>query len=172
MKLYYADLTDASSLRRWLDTILPTRSTTSSSSPTSPSPLRSLNTPPTSSPPVPSASSRPSAPTSTTTRPAPNEMFGSTPPKSETTPFHPRSLYVAAKCAAHWYTVNYREAYDIFACNGNLFNHESPTSPPRRELHHPQDHPCQRTSLLPQLWPRCHCYSTPPTPLPDPSVPR
>ncbi|KAG5223327.1 GDP-mannose 4,6 dehydratase [Salix suchowensis] len=54
-------------------------------------------------------------------------MFGSTPPpQSETTPFHPRSPYAASKCAAHWYTVNYREAYGLFACNGILFNHESP----------------------------------------------
>ncbi|KAI5020003.1 hypothetical protein ZWY2020_044891 [Hordeum vulgare] len=57
-----------------------------------------------------------------------SEMFGSTPPpQSEATPFHPRPPpYAAAKVAAHWYTVNYREAYDICACNGVLFNHESP----------------------------------------------
>ncbi|URD88622.1 GDP-mannose 4,6 dehydratase [Musa troglodytarum] len=54
-------------------------------------------------------------------------MFGSTPPpQSEASPFHPRSPYAAAKVAAHWYTVNYREAYGLFACNGILFNHESP----------------------------------------------
>uniref|UniRef100_J3MB34 GDP-mannose 4,6-dehydratase n=1 Tax=Oryza brachyantha TaxID=4533 RepID=J3MB34_ORYBR len=56
-----------------------------------------------------------------------SEMFGSTPPpQNEASPFHPRSPYAAAKVAAHWYTVNYREAYGLFACNGVLFNHESP----------------------------------------------
>ncbi|WP_183573018.1 GDP-mannose 4,6-dehydratase [Mucilaginibacter sp. X5P1] len=47
-------------------------------------------------------------------------------PQSETTPFYPRSPYAVAKLYAYWITVNYREAYDIFACNGILFNHESP----------------------------------------------
>lgn len=47
-------------------------------------------------------------------------------PQSETTPFYPRSPYAAAKIYAYWVTVNYREAYDMFACNGILFNHESP----------------------------------------------
>ena len=56
-----------------------------------------------------------------------SEMFGSTaPPQSEDSPFHPRSPYAVGKAAAHWYVVNYREAYDLFACNGILFNHESP----------------------------------------------
>jgi GDPmannose 4,6-dehydratase len=56
-----------------------------------------------------------------------SEMFGaSPPPQSETTPFHPRSPYAVSKLAAHWYMVNYREAYGLFACNGILFNHESP----------------------------------------------
>jgi GDPmannose 4,6-dehydratase len=54
-------------------------------------------------------------------------MFGATaPPQSETTPFYPRSPYAVAKVAAHWYAVNYREAYGLFVCNGILFNHESP----------------------------------------------
>jgi len=47
-------------------------------------------------------------------------------PQSETTPFYPRSPYGVAKLYAHWITVNYREAYDLYACNGILFNHESP----------------------------------------------
>lgn len=56
-----------------------------------------------------------------------SEMFGNAPaPQSETTPFEPRSPYAAAKAYAHWMTVNYREAYGLFATNGILFNHESP----------------------------------------------
>jgi GDPmannose 4,6-dehydratase len=56
-----------------------------------------------------------------------SEMFGSSPPpQSETTPFHPRSPYAVAKVCAYWATVNYRESYNLFACNGILFNHESP----------------------------------------------
>lgn len=47
-------------------------------------------------------------------------------PQKETTPFYPRSPYAAAKLYAYWVTVNYREAYNLFACNGILFNHESP----------------------------------------------
>lgn len=56
-----------------------------------------------------------------------SEMFGaSPPPQNEKTPFYPRSPYAAAKVYAYWMTVNYREAYNIFGCNGILFNHESP----------------------------------------------
>ena len=55
-----------------------------------------------------------------------SEMFGAAPaPQSETTPFYPRSPYAAAKVYAYWMTVNYREAYALFASNGVLFNHES-----------------------------------------------
>ena len=54
-------------------------------------------------------------------------MFGAAPPpQTETTPFHPRSPYAVAKVSAYWATVNYREAYGLFAVNGILFNHESP----------------------------------------------
>ena len=57
-----------------------------------------------------------------------SEMFGKVKeiPQNENTPFYPRSPYGVAKIYAHWITVNYREAYNIFACNGILFNHESP----------------------------------------------
>jgi GDPmannose 4,6-dehydratase len=57
-----------------------------------------------------------------------SEMFGKARqvPQRETTPFHPRSPYACAKVYSHWQVVNYREAYDLFACNGILFNHESP----------------------------------------------
>jgi GDPmannose 4,6-dehydratase len=54
------------------------------------------------------------------------EMFGAAaPPQNEQTPFYPRSPYAASKVAAHWYAVNYREAYGMFISNGILFNHES-----------------------------------------------
>ena len=55
-------------------------------------------------------------------------MFGKVQevPQRETTPFHPRSPYACSKAYAYWITVNYRESYDLFACNGILFNHESP----------------------------------------------
>lgn len=56
-----------------------------------------------------------------------SEMFGATPPpQNEKSLFYPRSPYAAAKVYAYWMTVNYREGYDLFACNGILFNHESP----------------------------------------------
>lgn len=57
-----------------------------------------------------------------------SEMFGQVreEPQTEMTPFHPRSPYGVAKVYGHWITVNYRESYDLFACSGILFNHESP----------------------------------------------
>ena len=57
-----------------------------------------------------------------------SELFGQVRevPQRETTPFYPRSPYAAAKLYAYWITVNYREAYGLYACNGILFNHESP----------------------------------------------
>jgi len=57
-----------------------------------------------------------------------SEMFGGVQntPQNESTPFHPRSPYGTSKVCAHWLTINYRESYGLFACNGILFNHESP----------------------------------------------
>ena len=57
-----------------------------------------------------------------------SEMYGKVQdiPQKESTPFYPRSPYACAKVYAHWQTLNYRESYDLFACNGILFNHESP----------------------------------------------
>jgi len=57
-----------------------------------------------------------------------SEMFGKVHavPQNESTPFHPRSPYGVAKLYGHWITINYRESYNMFACNGILFNHESP----------------------------------------------
>lgn len=62
---------------------------------------------------------------------ASSEMFGLVDdfPQNERTPFHPRSPYACAKVFGYWQTVNYREAYGLFACNGILFNHESPRRP-------------------------------------------
>ena len=61
-----------------------------------------------------------------------SEMFGKVreTPQDESTPFHPRSPYGVAKVYGHWITVNYRESYDLFACSGILFNHESPRRGP------------------------------------------
>ena len=57
-----------------------------------------------------------------------SEMFGKVveTPQNEKTPFYPRSPYGVAKVYSHWITINYRESYNLFACNGILFNHESP----------------------------------------------
>jgi GDPmannose 4,6-dehydratase len=57
-----------------------------------------------------------------------SELFGlvQAVPQSETTPFYPRFRYAVAKLYGYWITVNYREAYNMYACNGILFNHESP----------------------------------------------
>ncbi len=71
-----------------------------------------------------------------------SEMFGGLPgtaPQSEQTPFHPRSPYGEAKVAAFHQTVEYREKYGLFSCNGILFNHESPLQ--GGYLCHPEDHP-------------------------------
>ncbi len=73
-----------------------------------------------------------------------SEMFGKvqTTPQNERTPFYPRSPYGVAKLYGHWMTINFRESYNMFACSGILFNHESP----RRGLNcDTQDQPCCRT---------------------------
>ncbi|KAL1199730.1 GDP-mannose 4,6 dehydratase 2 [Cardamine amara subsp. amara] len=134
MKLHYADLTDASSLRRWLDVIKPDEVYNLAAQSHV---AVSFEIPDYTADVVATGALRLlEAVRSHTTdsgriikyyQAGSSEMFGSTPPpQSETTPFHPRSPYAASKCAAHWYTVNYREAYGLFACNGILFNHESP----------------------------------------------
>ena len=68
-----------------------------------------------------------------------SEMFGKVQavPQNEDTPFYPRSPYGVAKVYGHWITVNYRESYDLFACSGILFNHESPT--PRQGVRDAED---------------------------------
>ena len=70
-----------------------------------------------------------------------SEMYGLVQqiPQSEKTPFYPRSPYGVAKLYAYWITVNYRESYGLYACNGIMFNHESPDA--RRDLCHPQSNP-------------------------------
>ncbi len=67
-----------------------------------------------------------------------SEMFGCAPeePQDEQTPFRPRSPYGVAKAYGHWITVNYREAYDLYACSGILFNHESPLRGPEFVTRH------------------------------------
>ena len=68
-----------------------------------------------------------------------SEMFGAAaPPQNEATPFYPRSPYAVSKVAAHWYAVNYREAYGLFISNGILFNHESRAA--GRNVRHAQNH--------------------------------
>ncbi|CAE6075845.1 unnamed protein product [Arabidopsis arenosa] len=134
MKLHYADLTDASSLRRWLDVIKPDEVYNLAAQSHV---AVSFEIPDYTADVVATGALRLLEAVRSHTidsgrsvkyyQAGSSEMFGSTPPpQSETTPFHPRSPYAASKCAAHWYTVNYREAYGLFACNGILFNHESP----------------------------------------------
>ncbi|KFK28300.1 hypothetical protein AALP_AA8G498400 [Arabis alpina] len=134
MKLHYGDLADASSLRRWLDEIKPDEVYNLAAQSHV---AVSFEIPDYTADVVATGALRlleavrshivDSGRTVKYYQAGSSEMFGSTPPpQSETTPFHPRSPYAASKVAAHWYTVNYREAYGLYACNGILFNHESP----------------------------------------------
>ncbi|CDY65887.1 BnaC02g45130D [Brassica napus] len=134
MKLHYADLSDASSLRRWLDVIKPDEvynlAAQSHVAVSFEIPDYTADVVATGALRLLEAVRSHMADNGRTVKyyqAGSSEMFGSTPPpQSETTPFHPRSPYAASKVAAHWYTVNYREAYGLYACNGILFNHESP----------------------------------------------
>ncbi|KAF3790806.1 GDP-mannose 4 dehydratase 2 [Nymphaea thermarum] len=134
MRLHYADLTDASSLRRWVDTIRPDEvynlAAQSHVAVSFENPDYTADVVATGALRLLEAVRAHIVATGRSVRyyqAGSSEMFGSTPPpQSETTPFHPRSPYAASKVAAHWYTVNYREAYGLFAVNGILFNHESP----------------------------------------------
>jgi GDPmannose 4,6-dehydratase len=110
-----------------------TRSTTSARSRTCACRSTSRSTRPTSTPWARCACSSACGTTparSTRTSLLPGRLIGDVrrgpPPQSEATPFYPRSPYAVSKVAAHWYAVNYREAYGLFICNGILFNHESP----------------------------------------------
>ena len=131
---HYGDLTDGSSLTRLLDESSPTRSTTSAAqthvrvSFDMPEytadvgrlgALRLLEA-------MRDLSRRTGASPLLPGRPPPRCTAPPPPPQNETTPFHPRSPYAVAKVDAYWATVNYRESYGLFACNGILFNHESP----------------------------------------------
>jgi GDPmannose 4,6-dehydratase len=89
-----------------------------------------------------------------------SEMYGLVQevPQREKTPFYPRSPYGVAKVYAYWITVNYREAYDMFACNGILFNHESPLRGETfvsRKITRPGAHPRGLTRLPLPRQPRC-----------------
>uniref|UniRef100_A0A0D6R8R6 GDP-mannose 4,6-dehydratase n=1 Tax=Araucaria cunninghamii TaxID=56994 RepID=A0A0D6R8R6_ARACU len=134
MKLHYGDLTDASSLRKWVDAICPDEvynlAAQSHVGVSFENPDYTADVVATGALSLLEAVRIHVESTGRQVKyyqAGSSEMYGSTPPpQHEGTPFHPRSPYAVSKVAAHWYTVNYREAYGLFACNGILFNHESP----------------------------------------------
>eukprot|EP01018_Ginkgo_biloba_P032470 Gb_28531 [translate_table: standard] len=134
MKLHYGDLTDASSLRKWVDAICPDEvynlAAQSHVGVSFENPDYTADVVATGALSLLEAVRTHIETTGRQVKyyqAGSSEMYGSTPPpQNENTSFHPRSPYAVSKVAAHWYTVNYREAYGLFACNGILFNHESP----------------------------------------------
>jgi GDPmannose 4,6-dehydratase len=134
MKLHYGDLTDASALRKWVDTICPDEvynlGAQSHVGVSFENPDYTADVVATGALRLLEAVRSHIEATGRQVRyyqAGSSEMYGATPPpQDENTIFHPRSPYAVSKVAAHWYTVNYREAYGLFACNGILFNHESP----------------------------------------------
>jgi len=134
MKLHYGDLTDASSLRKWVDAICPDEvynlAAQSHVGVSFENPDYTADVVATGALSLLEAVRIHIENTGRKVKyyqAGSSEMYGATPPpQNENTPFHPRSPYAVSKLAAHWYSVNYREAYGMFASNGILFNHESP----------------------------------------------
>lgn len=134
MKLHYGDLTDASSLRKWVDAICPDEvynlAAQSHVGVSFENPDYTADVVATGALSLLEAVRIHIENTGRKVKyyqAGSSEMYGATPPpQNESTPFHPRSPYAVSKLAAHWYSVNYREAYGMFASNGILFNHESP----------------------------------------------
>jgi GDPmannose 4,6-dehydratase len=132
-KLHYGDLTDSSNLTRILAEVQPDEVYNLGAQSHVAVSFEAPNTPPMSMPWARCACSRRSAfwdwrKKTRFYQASTSELYGlvQETPQRETTPFHPRSPYAVAKLYAYWICVNYREAYGIYACNGILFNHESP----------------------------------------------
>jgi GDPmannose 4,6-dehydratase len=131
--LHYGDLTDSTNLIRIIQQVQPDEIYNLAAMSHVAVSFETPSTPPTPTASARCASSRRSASSASrrrraSTRRARPSCTGSCrrSPQNETTPFYPRSPYAVAKLYAYWITVNYREAYGLYACNGILFNHESP----------------------------------------------